>query len=205
MRIYESFMDDNIEDSQVDVQSAGDEFTDDYKFNEEFAWTFSSFNPAVTQSIYDYLHGRVEYLLDSRAKSFSLGMFSSNDETMTGAVFTVGRLDFMDYAVVLMYTPKNRKSVKLPVLIGATLYNAIRNCQYINGDFDDDHYSLWQEQMGAYRLLSDDNFILECCLDVLRGHSTSIDLLCRTFSSTVVNLGYEDLKNELFKLKDRNN
>lgn len=144
-------------------------------------------------------------MLDSRAKSFSLGVFSSNDETLPGAVFTVGRLNFMNYAVVLMYTPKNRKSVKLPVLIGATLYNAIRNCQYINGDFDDDHYSLWQEQMGAYRLLSDDNFILECCLDVLRGYSTSINLLCRTFSSTVVNLGYEDLKNELFKLKDRNN
>lgn len=144
-------------------------------------------------------------MLDSRAKSFSLGIFSSNDETLPGAVFTVGRLNFMNYAVVLMYTPKNRKSVKLPVLIGATLYNAIRNCQYINGDFDDDHYSLWQEQMGAYRLLSDDNFILECCLDVLRGYSTSTYLLCRAFSSTVVNLGYEDLKNELFKLKDRNN
>lgn len=53
MRIYESFIDDNIENSRVDVQSAGDEFTDDYKFNEEFAWTFSSPNPAVTQLIYD--------------------------------------------------------------------------------------------------------------------------------------------------------
>lgn len=59
--------------------------------------------------------------------------------------------------------------------------------------------------MGNYRLLGDNAFILVCCLDLLRGHSTSIDLLCRTFSSTVVNLGYEDLKNELFKLKDRNN
>lgn len=202
MRICESYLD-NIENSQVDVQSAGSEFTDGYEFNEEFAWTFSSFNPAVTQSIYDYLHGRVEYLLDNRAESYSLGVFSSKDETLPGAVFTVGRLDVMNYAVVLMYTPKNRRSVKLPVQVGATLYNAIRNCQYISGDYDDDHYSLWQEQMGNYRLLDDNDFILECCSDVLKGYSTQIGILCRTFSSTVVNLGYEDLKKELFRLNDR--
>lgn len=202
MRICESYLD-NIENSQVDVQSAGSEFTDGYEFNEEFAWTFSSFNPSVTQSIYDYLHGRVEYLLDNRAESYSLGVFSSKDETLPGAVFTVGRLDVMNYAVVLMYTPKNRRSVKLPVQVGATLYNAIRNCQYISGDYDDDHYSLWQEQMGNYRLLDDNDFILECCSDVLKGYSTQIGILCWTFSSTVVNLGYEDLKKELFRLNDR--
>lgn len=150
------------------------------------------------------MHGRVEYLLDNQAESYSLGVFSSKDETLPGAVFTVGRLDVMNYAVVLMYTPRNRKSVKLPVQVGATLYNAIRNCQYINGDYDDDHYSLWQEQMGNYRLLDDNDFILECCLDVLRGYSTQIGILCRTFSSTVVNLSYDDLKNELFKLNNRN-
>lgn len=57
--------------------------------------------------------------------------------------------------------------------------------------------------MGNYRLLGDNAFILVCCLDLLRGHSTSINLLCRTFSSTVVSLGYEDLEKELFKLNDR--
>lgn len=55
-------------------------------------------------------------------------MFSSKDETLPGAVFTVGRLDVMDYAVVLMYTPNHRRSVKLPVQVGATLYNASKNC-----------------------------------------------------------------------------
>jgi hypothetical protein len=131
-------------------------------------------------------------------------VFSSEDETLPGAVFTVGRLDVMNYTVVLMYTPNDRRSVKLPVQVGATLYNALRNCQYISGDSDNEHYSLWKEQMGKYQLLDDNDFVLECCEDVLRGYSTQIGILCLAFSSTVVDLKYEDLRNELFKLNNRN-
>ena len=202
MLIYESILD-NIDAGRVDIRSASGKSADDtdYTFDQEYAWTFASFNPDVPRTIYNNIYRKVIYLLESYDVSYSIGLFNGRDyDRLPDSVKTTGRLDVMSHALVIMYTPVNRKSVKLPLLMAATLYRGIKDCPYISGDDDDDHYSLWQLQMGEYRLLDDDDFILECCSDILNGYNTQVGLVNNVFSNTVVDLSGEEFKKELIRI-----
>lgn len=123
MRIFESILD-NTESSRVDVHSASSPV--EYTFDEEFAWVYSSFMSASVNIIYNYLRERLIYLLEVEAVSYSIGVFHVSEDTeIPENVELVGRLDVMTDAVVVMYTPRNRKSVRLPLFVGATFYKAI--------------------------------------------------------------------------------
>lgn len=203
MLIYESILD-KVEDGRVDVRSAGDtSVKSEDDFNQEFAWTFASFDPSSIQTIYNYICPRLRYLLETETVSYSIGMFDCDDENIPDTVFRVGRLDTMAYALVIMYTPNNYKSVRLPLFIGATLYKAIRNCPWISADNDDEHYSLWKKQGDDYRLLDDYDFVLECCSDIKSGYNTQVGLVCNVFTGTVVDLPYDKIKEQLLKINRR--
>lgn len=144
------------------------------------------------------------YLLDAYDVPYSIGIFSEeNYDELPEGVRICGRLDIMTAALVIMYTPVSRKSVKLPLLMGAIMYEAIMSCPYIDTTNDDDHYSLWQLQMGEYRLLDDNDFTLECCSDIVKGYNTHIAMVSNLFSRTVVDFNSEELKEKLVRISRR--
>lgn len=145
MLICESILD-NVEQGRVDVRTAGSESADDtMSFDQEFAWTFASLNQSVPQHMLYNFGKKFCYLLDAYDVPYSIGVFSEeNYDELPEGVRVCGRLDIMSAALVIMYTPVSRKSVKLPLLMGAIMYEAIMSCPYIDTTNDDDHYSLWQ-------------------------------------------------------------
>ena len=157
---------------------------------------------ASVNIIYNYLRERLIYLLEAESVSYSIGVFHVSEDTeIPENVEWVGRLDVMTDAVVVMYTPRNRKSVRLPLFVGATFYMAISDCPYISGDNDDEHYTLWRNYMdGKYHILDDYDFTLEVCSDIKNGYPTQMGVVCHAFANTVVDLSEDQVNAQLEKI-----